>query len=375
MNFSKKTEIISIIVLLIILITWLIIHESTPKKNKLHALNTIITVRAEKIIAKPTPIETILPGTIEPVESVDVRSQITGILKKITFKPGKSVKSNELLFQLASDSFVAALENAQANLQKDQAQYDEIKKNLKRSAILLKKNYVSRQSVSELRSQLKMQSATILSDQDAVKTAQLQLSYTNITAPIDGKTGNVSVKMGDLISANSTDPLVTINKINPVNVDFSLPQNQLSQLLFYKHLHKISNRISVEVWNENQTKLFGKGNLIFVDNTINSQTGTILLKALIPNKQELLWPSQLVIVKLIFTILPNTLVIPTSAVHVDNTGQFVYVIQNGKAVVTRINIAREVGKHSVIQSGLNQGDLIITSAPPNLQNGDAVSAR
>lgn len=365
MTKIKKTLIaLFILALFAGFIIWRVFFAVTAHQHKLDpAAVTVATAQTQAV-----PLELKLPGNIEPVQSVSVRAQITGILQKINFTPGDEVKEGALLFEMNADTFLSTLAQAKANLARDRAQYEETKKNEERFRVLVAKNFVSRQAYSETVSQLAMQKATLDADAEKVKEAEVQLQYTKIRAPISGKTGDVSVKIGDLITSASAEPLVTINKIDPVYVNFNLPQNRLTSLLTYKK----DGNIQVEVWSENNTQKLGEGDLVFIDNTVNTNSGTVLLKAMIPNINELLWPSQLVMVKLILTIQKNALVVPSVSVRTDDQGRFVYVVNNNKAQVKRVDVERQVGNFTVIKSGLTAGDIVITTVPPELTDGATV---
>lgn len=360
----KKYSVILIIIVLL-LSSYVFIRRN--KKTIIQPSSTI-SVAATKAIVKATPIEWKTLGNIEPDHSVAVMSQVSGILKKIDFTPGESVKAGQLLFEIDPEPFKAKLIQAKQSFFKDQAQLQNTLKNKQRLSTLIKKGYISKQDYDQIIANSTMQEAVVKSDKQSIKEAQIQLNYTKIKAPLTGKTGNVPFKVGDLITAENGQPLVTINQLNPVLVNFNLPQQKLSTLLSYQHL----NPIIIEVINESGDKVLGKGKLTFIDNTINSKTGTVLLKGTIDNSKELLWPLQMVKVKLILTIEKNALVIPSQAVKMDEKGPFIYTIINGKAIVKRIKVNRQVGQFSVIEYGLKPGNIVITLSPPEMQNGTAV---
>jgi RND family efflux transporter MFP subunit len=289
---------------------------------------------------------------------------VTGSIKKIVFSPGDEVIKGQALFQIDPSSFQVALEQAKANVEKSKAKLQNDLANFNRAKKLVKNGYVSQQQYDQARATAAIQTATVTADEAVYNQALIQLNHTEIAAPISGKTGNLIVKEGDLVTANSETPLVTINQLDSVLANFNLPQNNLPELLSYFK----KNPIEVEVWNESRNKLLGKGKLDFIDNNVNSSSGTILLKARIPQSNRLLWPGLMVSVKLIFTTEMNALVVPDSAIKVDQEGNFVYRIINGKAIATRVTVNRQVGQSSVIQTGLSLGDQIITTISPNVKN-------
>ena len=327
-------------------------------------------VEVATAVVKPMPVEWDMPGSIEALQSVDVRPQISGTIKKIDFTAGQDVTAGQLLFEIDPAPFQVSLLQAQANLVRDQAQAQASGSDEQRFAALVSKGYVSREQYEQVRATAEQQKAMVAADLEKIHEAQIQLGYTNIQAPIAGKTGDVLVKQGDLVtSANNTStPLVTINQLNPVLVDFYLPQTRLPKLLSFQN----KSPVAVQVWNDKDKKLLGSGQLVFVDNNVSSQTGTVLLKASISNSQNLLWPGLMVSVKLILTIEPHAVVIPTQAVKIDQNGNFVYRVVNGQAMVTRITANRQVGDLTVVSQGLSGGEQIVVVAPPELSDGTPV---
>lgn len=365
MSTKRKLGLTSLIIILIAII-WFVsqwIFHKPSSRNQAAA-----TVTTTAVVKKPMPISVTLPGQVEAVNSVSIRSQVTGLLQDIAFTPGQIVQKGDLLFQINPDSFNVTLSQAKATLARDQAQYEESQKDEKRLAALVKNKFVSEQQYSQMRSQVAMQKATVLLDQEKIKEAELQLSYTKITSPVTGKSGNVVVKVGDLITAEGTDPLVLINEMMPVYVITHLPQRDLPLLLQYRK----ENAITAEIWDENQTKQLGNGDIVFIDNAVDPQSGTVLLKALIPNKTLMLWPAQLVMIKIIFTMQPNVLVVPSQSVFSDDKGQYVYLLKDNRAVLQYVVVDRQEGAQTVIKKGVNAGDQVITELPPNMQNNAQV---
>lgn len=368
MGVKRKLVYITTVIILI-LAMWVVWQSASHKSTARHHLP--ITVTVTDVIKRPMPIEITQPGQIEAVTSVSIRSQVTGLLQDIAFTPGDTVQKGDLLFQINPDSFALALSQAKATLARDRAQYLETKKDTQRLATLYKNKFVSEQQYSQSQSQLAMQKATLTLDEEKVKEAALQLSYTKITSPVTGKTGNVAVKIGDLITAQSADPLVVINEMQSVYVTTYIPQRQLPKLLQFKQQHPIQ----VEVWDEENEKLLAKGEVVFVDNTVDSQSGTVLLKALVANNELTLWPAQLVTANIILTIEPGALVIPSQSVFSDDQGQYIYLLKNNHAALQRVIVDRQVGALTVIKSGVKVGDQVITQMPPSLQNNAIVQVK
>jgi multidrug efflux system membrane fusion protein len=356
---SKRTFYILLAICCIFIIAGLVY--SSLKTTKAKKRNHTIAVEVAQVLKNSAPTTLIAPGRIEAVESVNVRSQVSGILQKINFKSGANVSKNQLLFQIDDAGFVTTLEQAKANLAKDQAQLEETKRDVDRLKSLVKNNFVSKQAYTKIGSELSMQSAVIKSDQEKIKEAQLKVDYSKIRSPIDGLSGNVTVKVGDLITIANTSPLVTINKINPVYASFNVAQKELPKILEYQQ----KNPLKVDVYSENSNELLGQGVLDFIDNTIDTQSGTILLKGLINNDKKLLWPAQLVSIKMYLHTDDNALVVPSTAVKNDNNGQYVFLVTGNKVKITPVK-ASQRGKISIIRSGLKLGDRVVSVVSPNL---------
>jgi membrane fusion protein, multidrug efflux system len=359
-SFIKKQGVVIFIVLIIIGLL-MIRYAFTNQNSKHHPLSKI-TANIGIAEIKPMPLEIHLTGSIESVKSVTIRSQVTGTIKRIAFSAGQNVTAGQLLFEINPNSFQAMLKQAKANLEKSRAKLREDAANAERFGKLAKKGFVSQQQYDQAISTAAMQKATVAADQENVNQALIQLNYTKITVPIKGKTGNVTVREGDLVIANDT--LIIVNQLDPVLANFNLPQNKLPQLILYQ----AKNPIIVEIWNETKNQFLGKGELAFIDNTVNPATGTILLKAKISNPKQLMWPGLMISVKLILTTEMKALVVPSEAVRVDQQGNFVYRVENNKAIIHRILVDRQINKWSVIKNGLSSGDQVITIASPDLKD-------
>lgn len=307
-------------------------------------------------------------GNVEAEQSVNIISQVTGTLKKIAITEGQAVQAGQLLFAIDSAVYEADLLAVTANLQRDQAQLELSRATADRYKELVKLEYITRQQYDESIAAVKEQAAVVIADQAIVDQKKIQLSNTQIRAPISGKTGTINVHVGDLITANSTTPLVVINRLENVLVSFSLPQSQLPDLLTYQR----AGTLKIDVLDESGNQLLARGQLVFVGNVVSGLTGTIQVKGKVANPKLVLWPGQLVTVRLIFTTQPHVLVIPSLAVQLGQKGSYVYVVQNGKAVVQPVTVAREVNNKAVIASGLTEEDSVILEIPPGLAEGSRV---
>jgi len=326
-----------------------------------------VSVSASSVIQKNVTIKWQTIGTVEAYSTVDIKSMVTGPLLQTGFQEGDVVEKDQILFTIDPRSFQAALDQAKANLARDQAMYQNAKLQVERNTPLLKKGYVSKQDFDTLESNLESLAATLQADEAAVASADLDLKYTTIRAPIPGKTGNIALKAGSIIKANDTLTLVTINQINPVYVAFSVPQAKfpLVQETLRKGPIKIFAIVNKDVTEE--------GNVTFVDNNIDTTTGTIELKATFENKQRRLWPGQYVTVDVPVDHIQQALLIPSLALLTGQNGFYVYVIDDeSTAHIRYVTPGSIVDDQTVITKGLNPGEKVVTGGQLRLKEGSKV---
>lgn len=340
----------------------------TAKNNARNTQPLAVTTVHARIQAMPFLIQTV--GAVEAEKSVLVIPQVSGVIRAINFTEGQNVQAGQLLMTIDPTAQQLNLQQAEANLARDKAQLQLAEANAKRYGALVKLEYVTRQQYEEAVATAAAQRAVVAADQDQVQQAQLQLDYTQVRAPISGKTGSLTVKVGDLVTANGTNPLVTINQLGSVLINFSIPQTQLSALLRYQRQGTLSVLTRA---GHNQSYI--PGQLVFIDNTVNPQTGTVTLKAKIDNNNQLLWPGQAVTVRLILAMQPNAIVIPSTALQIDQNGYFVYIVLDGKAKIQRLTVDRQIDQYAVISAGLKGQETILTQIPPNLKEGSPVSVQ
>jgi len=336
------------------------------KDNKLK--KKIYSVETVKATVKAMPVLVQAPGSIEPIATVAITPQVTGTILRVAFAEGQRVEEDQLLFELDPAPFLENLKQAIANLTKDEATLMQNIRDAKRYQHLAKVEFVTRQQAEQAQMTADAQRSVVDADVALVRQAEIQLGYTKIRSPLKGKTGAVSVKAGDLVVANAAIPLVMINQLDTVLVDFNLTQGDLKRLLAYHQ----KRTLQVEVRHEGEEKALKKGDLVFIDNMINNQTGTILLKAKVNNADNALWPGMMVAVNLILAIEPQAIVVPASAIQIDQQGSFVYCVEKNKVKVHRIDVSRQVQDWAVITKGLSGLETVITTIPPDLAEGDGV---
>jgi multidrug efflux system membrane fusion protein len=309
-------------------------------------------------------------GNVESVASVALRSRVAGQILKVHIKDGADVTQGQVLFTIDPAPYEIARAQAEAQLARDKALLGKAQNDAARYAKLVEKEYVTREQYESATSQAASLAATIQSDEEAVKEAKLSLSYCTIAAPIAGRVGSVNLRAGNLVKINDDPPLVTILKVQPVYVTFSLPEKYLESV----RGHAASGPLAVRSKNRGDLGEGHLGSLTFIDNTVDTTTGTIRLKAEFPNKDRGLWPGQFVEVELVLSEQKDALVIPTTAIQVGQQGSYVFVVaQDGTAQMRPIVVDRAVGDQTVIASGLDGGETVITDGQIRVVPGAKVA--
>lgn len=321
-----------------------------------------IQVRTVAVKTEAVPIVLDAVGTVEADQSVAVRAEVSGVLQKISFREGDLVKAGQLLFQIDPGVPQAEVDKARANLLRDQAAANEAQAQTRRLESLAAKEYVTQQEYAQAKAQEQAAIATVRADEATLKSVQLQLAYSRITSPISGRAGILNIKQGNLVSAAST-PLVTINATRPVMVSFSVPQQQLQAIREQQGKHALAAEVRLDA----KDAVVAKGVLAFIDNAVDTQTGTIRMKARIPNQDEVIWPGELVSLRLTLGIQQDAKVVPESAIQLGQNGPYVYALAEGKAHMQPIKVARQVGSQVVVAEGLAAGQQVIVSPPNTLR--------
>jgi multidrug efflux system membrane fusion protein len=330
----------------------------------------VLTVKAVRAVIKPMPILVEAVGTVEAEQSVQIRAQVSGVLQNISFKEGDKVKAGQLLFQIDPRTYQSQYNQAVAALARDRAQLENARAQQQRMEPLLKREFITQQEYDVAVTSAKSLEATVQSGQAMVEQAKIQLEYSRIVAPISGRTGQLAIRAGNLISAaGSGVPLVTINSTDPILVGFSVPERQLEDIRRYQN----EKDMRIEILSDRAGGAVATGKLVFVDNTVTPQTGTVLLKTRVDNSKELIWPGQFVNVRVVLTIEPEAVVVPEIAVQPGQDGPFVYLIgADNKVEIRPVRIARQLGDEIVIASGVVGGDHVITEIPQALRPGATV---
>jgi multidrug efflux system membrane fusion protein len=310
-------------------------------------------------------------GRVEAYSTVEVKSQISGQVMQVHFKEGQDVNKGDLLFTIDPRPFDAALNSAIADLNRDNAQKLQLSNDFHRYETLLKEGVGSRQQYDEARSKYEAIDASVAADEANVQTARLNLEYTQITSPIDGRTGTLILHQGNLVKANADTDMVVINQIKPVYVNFALPEQNLALV----RASLASHPLAVDVITPGD-KLDVQGKLSFVDNTVDANTGTIQLKGLFDNQDQKLWPGQFVDTYLTLSQLPNAVLVPSQAIQTGQDGSYVFVIDpHMKAAIRKVAIGDTVEGDTIIESGLRGGETVVTDGQLRLMPGGAVTIK
>jgi multidrug efflux system membrane fusion protein len=310
-------------------------------------------------------------GHVESVSSVAVKAQVGGQITRVAFREGQDVNKGDLLLAIDSRPYEAALAQAKANLERDRARAKSAQDDVKRYAGLVAKDYVTQQQFDQAQADAVAAEATVRADEAVLENARLQLEYSSVRAPIDGRTGSLLVQVGNIVKANDDRTLLQINQIHPILVSFAVPETNFSE---------ITRRVRAGRLSVGATPQDGGppavGELNFVDNAVNASTGTIQLKATFANRDSRLWPGQFVSVILNLATEPDAIVAPSQAVQTGQSGQFVWVVKDDLTVESRsVIVARVQGPLAVIARGLAAGERVVTDGQLRLSPGAKVEIK
>jgi membrane fusion protein, multidrug efflux system len=331
-----------------------------------------IPVAVGTVVQKAMPIEISVIGAAEAFSSVAIRAQTTGQLNSVSFTEGDDVTAGQVLFTLDRRPMEAALQQAQANLDRDVAQAANAAQQAKRYDELAARGIATREQVDTSRTAVAALNATVEADKAAVENAKVQLQYATITAPISGRTGALMVHEGNLVRANDTTPLVVINQVAPVSVTFAIPEARLPELK--KYMAGGALRVTANPPNDDSPPAVGR--ISFVDNSVDQTTGTIKVKGTFPNTDRRLWPGQYVNVVVTLTMDPGAIVVPSVAVQAGQQGSYVFVVNAEQKVDLRpVTVKRTGATETVIESGLKPGETVVTDGHLRLVPGARITVK
>jgi multidrug efflux system membrane fusion protein len=329
-----------------------------------------VPVVAQPVKSSDVPIYLSGIGTVYAYNTVVVRSQITGQLVSIDFKEGQQVKKGDLIAQIDPRPYDALIDQYTANKKRDQAQLANAKANLGRYTPLEEKGFATQQLLETQQAQVDQLEAAIQADAAAIKAAEVQLSYTRLTSPIEGITGIRQIDIGNIIYPTDVNGLVTVTQVEPISVIFTLPEGDLPAI--QEQLAK--GPLSVLAYSQDNKVKLGEGEFLLVNNQINQTTGTLQIKANFPNKDHKLWPGQLINARLLLDTRHDALTVAASAVQQGPDGSYAYVVrQDGVAERQPVKVAQVRSGQALIDSGLSAGEQVVVDGQYRLRPGDHVT--
>ena len=310
-------------------------------------------------------------GTVTPLATVTVQTQLSGTLQTVAFQEGQMVKKDDLLAQIDPRPYQISLENAQGALARDQALLQTARLDLKRYQTLLAQDSIASQQVDTQASLVQQYIGTVKSDQANIDTYKLDLIYARITAPVSGRVGLRQVDPGNYVTPNLTNGLVVITQLQPISVIFTVSEDSLPQIM--KQV-QAGAKLSVTAYDRSNTTSLATGALETLDNQIDTTTGTLKLRAMFNNPDNLLFPNQFVNARLLVNTIHDAVIVPTSAVLNGSMGQFVYVVQPDNTVTVRqVKTGPVDGERTSIASGLQAGERIVIDGSDRLKEGAKIT--
>ena len=329
-----------------------------------------VPVTTAAVSSKSIPVRIHAIGNVEPYTTVAIKARVDGQIVGVRFKEGDEVRAGAVLFEIDARPFEASLKQAQANLLKDKALLDRATEQEKRYKDLLDKKFISTDAYEQVRTNTETAMATVRGDEAAVENAKLQVEYCTIRSPIMGYAGKIMIQQGNLVKAGDATPLVTVNQIVPVFVTFSVPEQNVSEIRAYQ----AKGELKVEARLPNAPAVTAAGRVSFVDNSADTTTGTIKLRAEFANTDKALWPGQFANIALTLYEQKNAIVTPSTAVKDGPTGPYVFVVKSDMTVELRpIKVARTEGDDTVVSEGLSPGEQVVTVGQLRLAPGTKVS--
>ncbi len=316
------------------------------------------------------PVYLIGLGSVNAYNTVTVRSRVDGQIVKVNFTEGQFVHAGDALIEIDPRPYQVMLEQAEGQLAKDQAQLHDVQVDFERYQLLYNEGVIPKQQVDTQQAQVGQFQGAIKADQATIDNAKLQLVYAHITAPISGRVGLRLVDMGNIVHASDTTGLLVITQLQPISVIFTLPQDQLQQVLVKL---RGGGQLPVEAYDRDDLTKIADGKLATIDNQIDPTTGTYKLKSTFSNENNVLFPNQFVNVHMLVDIKKDLVIVPASAIQRGPQGTYVYVVSGGDTVnIHIVTLAQTTGNNIGISAGINSGDVVVIDGQDKLQDGSKV---
>ncbi len=333
--------------------------------------NPRVAVTVATVERRDMPLALLATGAVEPVETADVGSQVGGVVTRLAIREGQEVAAGQVMIELDARPFRAAYEQARAVLARDLAQYSSARGDAERADRMVEQNLISPSEHDKTVSTAEALHAAVRADSATVANARLNLEYASIRAPISGRAGALHVNVGDLVKAATSEPLVTINRMRPIRVRFTVSESELPLVQRYR---SADPRVWVRAAAGDSVEI--EGRLVFVDNTVDPATGTLLLKGEFANRDGRLWPGEFVEVRMVLTTQKGALVVPAPAVSNGQQGTYVVVLNRDSTTTSRpVQVTSSDDVTAVIAAGLEPGETVITDGQFRISPGAKVMVR
>ncbi|QXQ05029.1 MdtA/MuxA family multidrug efflux RND transporter periplasmic adaptor subunit [Sphingosinicellaceae bacterium] len=326
------------------------------------------TVGIFKVVTADVPLTVDALGTVTPPVTATVRTRISGTLDKVLFTEGQEVRVGQLLAQVDPRPYKLALTQAQGNLARDQAQAKSAQVDLDRYKTLLQQDSIARQQVDTQAALVGQLAGTIATDRAAVGTAELNLAYTRVTAPVSGRVGLRQVDVGNYVTPGDTNGVVILTQVHPIDVVFTLPEAQLARVAAGAR----KGGLPVAALDRGGQNVLAQGRFATFDNRVDTTTGTVKAKARFTNTDNALFPNQFVNVRVTYDVLQGATVVPTTAIRNGPQGSFVYVVKDRTAELRTVNVGPAIGDRVAVMSGLKVGETVVTEGADRLTDGGKV---
>ena len=366
---------LSIAIVVVIIIMFFVILSSASgnaetskdaNQNGQVGVGEIIPVVAVPAIEDTLDIYLFGLGVVTPLNTVEVSSRVDGQLMEVAFEDGQMVKQNDLLAQIDPQPFEVEVKTAKAQLVRDQSLLVKAQVDIKRYRKLLEQDSISVELVETKESLVRQYKAAVQAGQARVTNAELKLKYASIRAPISGRVGFRKVSPGNIVNAGGANPIVTITQLDPISVIFPVPEDHLPQIM---KLLNSNTKVKVDIFDRTMKDIIGQGELTATDNKIDVTTGTIKLKAQLPNSNGSLFANQFVNARIVMESRPQVILIPTAAIQRGTNGDFVYLVQEDQTVmVTAVKSGPSEGKLTAVESGVSKHQLVVVEGADRLRN-------